>query len=53
MTTVTKATGTLLKKQSAGTKLKRAPHINILSGTEEEQTSILYLITEDKGMSVL
>lgn len=50
MTTVTKATGTLTEKQSASTKLKRAPHINILSGTEEEQTSVLYLTTEDKGM---
>lgn len=50
MTTVTKATGTLKEKQSASTKLKRAPHINILSGTEGEQTSALYLTIEDKGM---
>lgn len=37
-----------MEKQSANTKLKRVPHINILSRTEGEQTAILYLTTEDR-----
>lgn len=36
-----------MEKQSAGTKLKRAPHINTLNGTEEKQISVLYFTTED------
>lgn len=36
-----------MEKQSASTKLKRAPHINILSSTEEEPISVLYLTIEN------
>lgn len=39
-----------MEKQSASIKLKRVARINILSGTKEEQTSVLYLTIEDKGM---